>query len=132
MKIPFDYEKYCTGKYDVQTISGMLVNGLTKFETTKEFCLYGVLENHVDSWTIEGKYEDINILSDNDLVLIEKSIKIFKNIYKNDVRYYFMGNDTYHSFHEAEIKGINYAQEVRVKEKRKFTYIKTIEIIDQP
>lgn len=122
MKIKFDYEKYCTGKYDVQTTSGKSVIGLTKFDTTDDLCLYAVVQTSVESWTIKGRWNGYsNAHSANDLVLIQKGLRIFKNVYENESGQYYLGNQIFNS--EEEAKNAN-----RLGLSR---YIQTIEIIDE-
>lgn len=123
MKIPFDYEKYCTGKYDVQTESGKSVIGLTKFDTTDVLCLYAVVQTSVESWTIKGIYNGhSNIESSNDLVLIKKGFSVFKNVYENEAGQYYLGNQNFNSEHEAH---------VALRKVTSARYIQTIEIIDE-
>lgn len=122
MKIKFDYEKYCTGKYDVQNKHGNSVFGLTKFETTDSMCLYGVVQSSVESWNIKGSYNGFSDSSSYyDLVLIEKVKKIYKNVYKNEAGEYYLGTGNFKT--EEEAKNANKIGLAR--------YIQTIEIIDE-
>lgn len=123
MKIPFDYEKYCTGKYDVQTQSGKAVNGLVKFDTTDDLCLYASVQSSVESWTIKGKWNGYsNAHSSNDLVLVKKKVGFFKNVYENEAGQYYLGNVLFNTEEEAK---------KNIGESSKSRYIQTIEIIDE-
>jgi len=55
---PFDLEKFLEDDVDIVTRDGRKVYDLTYFETEDPYCLVGILDGRIDTWTREGFYLD--------------------------------------------------------------------------
>jgi hypothetical protein len=117
----FDLEKVIHGA-KVFTRDGREVTQLTKFETYDKFCLYGVVDDEVECWTIDGQYTG-NSSCSMDLFLESKVQSVWVNVYRKcwDGEI-FIGNNRYKSHEDA-------IEDVRENDP---DYIKTIEITDEP
>jgi hypothetical protein len=113
----FDLEKVIHGAR-VITRDGREVTQLTKFETYDKFCLYGVVDDEVECWTIDGQYTD-NSSCSMDLFLVGKVRRAWVNVYKNDNQNFVLSN-TYKTKESAINCRLMHYQ-----------YIKTIEITDE-
>jgi hypothetical protein len=84
--------------------------------------LVGVLDNEIQSWTIEGYYMDGFEELDADLFLVGKVQSIWVNVFKNKYGDLYMGKTDYESKEMA----------IRCKDNMdREQYIKTIEITDE-
>jgi precorrin-2 methylase len=86
--IPFDLERWQKGDFKrVLTNSGKEVSYLTYFESATEdtFPLVGVLENEVESWTINGVFSTIQNSSLLNLMLEveDKTLEGWVNVYED-------------------------------------------------
>ena len=114
----FDLEKVIHGA-KVVTRDGREVLELTKFENIKDYPLVGVLDNEIQSWTIEGYYMDGFEELDADLFLLGEVQSIWVNLYTTRDGGIQLGH-CYKIKEEAEYDG-----------KGSSSYIKTIEITDE-
>jgi hypothetical protein len=117
----FDLEKVIHGA-KVVTRDGREVLELSKFENIKDYPLVGVLDDGINSWTIDGYYQDQNEENDKDLFLVGKVQSIWVNVFKNKYGDLYMGKTDYESKEMA----------IRCKDNMdREQYIKTIEITDE-
>ena len=117
----FDLEKVIHGA-KVVTRDGREVTQLSKFDTYLNLCLYGVVDDEVECWTIDGQYYPRGT-SNMDLYIVGKVQSIWVNIYKksNNGEMY-IGSQRYKSKQNA----------INAVSKEDQEYIKTIEITDEP
>jgi hypothetical protein len=118
----FDLEKVIHGA-KVVTRDGREVTQLSKFNTYRKLCLYGVVDDEVECWTIDGQYSEIG-MSDMDLYIEGKVQSIWVNVYKDANGYLWVGGDYFTTFELAQ----NYATNQKYLMK---PYLKTIEITDE-
>ena len=116
----FDLEKVIHGAR-VITRDGREVTQLSKFDTYLNLCLYGVVDDEVECWTIDGQYYPRGT-SNMDLYIVAKVQSIWVNVYKNQKDGKIsIGYNQYKSKDDAEQKGVCNS-----------SYFKTIEITDEP
>jgi hypothetical protein len=116
----FDLEKVIHGA-KVVTRDGREVTQLSKFDTYDKFCLYGVVDDEVEFWSIEGRYSEYST-SNMDLYIMAEVARGWLNIFKNQYGNLYVGYTVYESKEMA----------VRCKDGRDpEKYIKTIEITDE-
>jgi hypothetical protein len=117
----FDLEKVIYGAR-VVTRDGLEVTQLSKFDTHRNLCLYGVVNDEVECWTIDGQYLERRT-SNMDLFLVGKVQSIWVNIYrKSNNGEMYIGSQRYKSKQNA----------INAVSKEDQEYIKTIEITDEP
>lgn len=115
----FDLEKALNGA-KVVTRNGKEVKQLTHFDASYKYAyhLYGVIGEHIYSWTKTGQYDHFNDHHEHDLFIAVEPNRIWVNVYVTDDSIHTGGN--YNSLKAAK-KAIQ----------KGFNYIKTIEITDQ-
>lgn len=118
----FDLEKALNGA-KVVTRDGREVTELSKFTSVSNYPLVGVLGGWISNWTIDGMFREDIKESDADLFLAVEPKSIYK-IYKNVYRSIDGGIELGSSFLTRE-QAITYITDNE-------TYIKTIEITDEP
>jgi hypothetical protein len=118
----FDLEKVIHGA-KVVTRDGREVAELFKFNTYRKLCLYGVVDEEVECWTIDGQYSEIG-MSDMDLYIEGKVQSIYANVMKSDSGDLFIGSECFSTLEAA----LNFA---RNSKGFKRNYVKTIEITDE-
>jgi hypothetical protein len=116
----FDLEKVIHGG-KVVTRDGREVTQLSKFNTYRKLCLYGVVDDEVESWTIDGQYSEIG-MSNMDLFLEGKLTRGWLNIYRNKYGQLYTG----YSIYVSEAIAIKHKEDLNAEH-----YIKTIEITDE-
>jgi hypothetical protein len=119
----FDLEKVIHGA-KVVTRDGREVLELTKFENIKDYPLVGVLDNEIQSWTIEGYYMDGFNELDADLFLVGRVRRIWANVMKYPNGDLFLRSECFSTLEAA----LNFA---RNSKGFKRNYVKTIEITDE-
>jgi hypothetical protein len=116
----FDLEKVIHGA-KVLTRDGREVLQLTKFEGVKDYPLVGILDNQLQTWTMQGIYNaDHAGECRTDLFLAVEPQRIWVNVYHDnygEIYAQFFRDETL-AISRGKIKGSN--------------YIKTIEITDEP
>lgn len=81
--LPFDLQRALAGD-KVVTRDGREVTQLQKFDCDSEYCLVGIFEGQIESWTHTGRYiENKKELSLN-LFMAPKTVKRWVNFYKNE------------------------------------------------
>jgi hypothetical protein len=121
MKIEkFDLEKVIHGA-KVVTRDGREVTELSKFNTYRKLCLYGVVDDEVECWTIDGQYSERGT-SNMDLYLVGKVRRAWSNIYYDTEWDFLFIGETADSLEYAKSKA---------KSDSTVKYIKTIEITDE-
>ncbi len=115
----FDLEKALNGT-KVVTRDGREVTQLSKFNTYRKLCLYGVVDDEVECWTIDGQYTD-NSSCSMDLFLESKVESVWVNVYSN-IHSHTLTSEWFKTKEEA----IEAIQEIP-----NIPYIKTIEITDE-
>jgi hypothetical protein len=118
----FDLEKVIHGA-KVVTRDGREVLELTKFENLGELPLVGVVDGHLETWSIKGEYSK-NTTSKMDLFIVGEVKSIWVNVYKDANGYFWVGGDYFTTFELAQ----NYATNQKYLMK---SYLKTIEITDE-
>jgi hypothetical protein len=113
----FDLERVIHGA-KVVTRDGRDVLKLTNFGL-EDYPLVGVLDDGINSWTIDGYYQDKNEESEKDLFLSVESKSIWVNVYTTIEGGIMLGH-CYKIKEDAEYDG-----------KSNSSYIKTIEITDE-
>jgi len=113
----FDLEKVIHGT-KVVTRDGREVTQLSKFNTYRKLCLYGVVDDEVECWTIEGYYMDGCNTVNMDLFIEGKARRAWVNIYGN-------GRDIITS------GGYRTREDATRNIREDYEYIKTIEITDE-
>ena len=113
----FDLEKALNGA-KVVTRDGLEVTQLTKFETYHKFRLYGVVDDELQCWTIDGQYSEAVVISNMDLFLVGEARRAWVNIYGN-------GRDIITS------GGYRTREDATRNIREDYEYIKTIEITDE-
>jgi hypothetical protein len=105
----------------VVTRDGRDVLKLTNFGL-EDYPLVGVLDDGINSWTIDGYYQDQNEESDKDLFLYVESKSIWVNVFQNKYGDLYTGQTDYESKEMA----------IRCKDNMdREQYIKTIEITNE-
>ena len=114
----FDLEKVIHGA-KVVTRDGREVLELTKFELKSEFCMVGVLSGEINAWTEKGEWDYHKKGSPSDLFIAVEPQSIWVNVLKINGH--------------IGLGAIGYTKE-EAKGKNIYTdsYIKTIEITDEP
>jgi hypothetical protein len=113
----FDLEKVIHGT-KVVTRDGREVTQLSKFNTYRKLCLYGVVDDEVECWTIDGQYSEQET-GNMDLFLEGKVQSVWVNVYKSD-KQNILVTGTYKT-KESAMNCILTS----------YQYIKTIEITDE-
>lgn len=120
---PFNLEEALAGA-KVVTRSGKEVKQLTLFNCAATFPVYALIDGQIESFTVLGNYgyqED----SENDLLLVVEVKKIYINVYEHEKNGLFVSTQCFKDKKTAIINKNNF-------EGLKVTYIKTIEITDEP
>ena len=120
---PFNLEQALAGA-KVVTRCGEEVSQLTLFKVKQKHCLLGAVKEALLFWTIEGYCFNEDSLHDYDLFLSVETKKVYVNIFegKNGL---FVAPQYFKDKKTAIINKNNF-------EGLKVTYIKTIEITDEP
>jgi hypothetical protein len=118
----FDLEKALNGA-KVVTRDGHEVTQLTKFESVNDdYPVIGVLDNNLQAWTTQGKFNTNHGESDADLFLAVEPQRVWVNVFKGNIGNLYVGFTTYDSKEMA----------IRCKDNlNPESYIKTIEITDE-
>jgi hypothetical protein len=116
----FDLEKVIHGA-KVVTRDGREVLELTKFENLGELPLVGVVDGHLETWSIKGEYSK-NTTSKMDLFIEGKLTRGWLNIYCNKYGQLY----TSYSIYVSEEIAIKHKEDLNAEH-----YIKTIEITDE-
>jgi hypothetical protein len=115
----FDLEKALNGA-KVVTRDGHEVTQLTKFESVNDdYPVIGVLDNNLQAWTTQGKFNTNHGESDADLFLAVEPQRVWVNVYHDnygEIYAQFFRDETL-AISRGKVKGSN--------------YIKTIEITDE-
>ena len=80
-RIPFDLGKWDTGKFDVKTLNGHLVEDLKVNKSLDDMPLFGVNNGSIRQWNFDGKYYPSGEISDYNLVLIPKTKTVWVNVW---------------------------------------------------
>ena len=115
---PFNLEEALNGA-KVVTRSGREVTQLHKFNVEKSHSLWGVLDEDIHSWTINGEFWDKETSHSRDLLLVVEPKKFWVNMYRDELGGVYLGQKLHTVKREAE------------SWKCKDGYIKTIEITDE-
>jgi hypothetical protein len=116
--IAFNLERALAGE-PVITRDGKEVTQLTKFDLTEtSYLIFGILENDVRRWTIEGKY----LLGEedrNDLFMKPEENAIWVNVYKRSDGRLFVDSCSFQSEAAAKIgMGSNYLKTIKIDDKK--------------
>jgi hypothetical protein len=114
----FDLEKVIHGA-KVVTRDGREVTELSKFNTYRKLCLYGVVDDEVECWTIDGQYSEGVVISNMDLFIEYQVQSVWVNVYRNKYNSVYTGQS--YTSKEHALNRIDTTVE----------YIKTIEITDE-
>jgi hypothetical protein len=117
---PFNLEEALSGK-PVVTRQGLPVTKIVHFENThNDYQLFGVVDNQIESWTIQGKYYKIYDSHNKDLFMLPEKKSIWVNVYEG--------------FDNEIVLGTQHPTSDRAKSQISShnTYIKTIEITNEP
>lgn len=77
--LPFDLQKALAGD-PVVTRGGRPVSQLIKFEVSGPYCVHGVINDSVKTFTVDGRF-NIRMESGDDLFMKPKTEKVWANIY---------------------------------------------------
>lgn len=120
---PFNLEQALAGA-KVVTRSGKEVSQLTVFNCQATWPVYALIDGEVESFTLSGNHGYKNE-SINDLLLVVEVQKIYINVYQHEKNGLFVSTQCFKDRKTAIINKNNF-------EGLKVTYIKTIEITDEP
>jgi hypothetical protein len=121
----FDLEKIIHGS-KVVTRDGIEVLKLTNFGLD-DYPLVGVLNNEINSWTIDGYYQDENEESEKDLFLAVEPKRVYANVMQYANGDLWVGSECFSTFETAR----NFAIKNQKTQLFKRGYVKTIEITDE-
>lgn len=116
----FNLEEALNGA-KVVTRDGREVTQLTKFKTIEEHCLYGVLENEIHSWHKNGVFYK-HTKNNTDLFLAVEPKRVWVNVYVNDKGHLMLSSPRETKQDALQI----------IIESENYSYLKTIEITDEP
>ena len=115
-RIPFTIEAWKAGGVPV-TRSGEYVKQLTWFEGVigRTTPLLGVIEDSLNSWTLEGYYLFSQRESNNDLFLEVPCTKYYTHYYRDKMTRQFIGIVTNTNKHSSELEYYEYIKTVEVE-----------------
>jgi hypothetical protein len=117
----FNLEKALAGE-PVVTRDGRPVTQLTLFEIESNFPLKGVVDRNFSTWTKKGFFHDVKKDHPYNLFMYEEKKSVWINVYQ--------GN---YSKHLSVVAHCSLEQAIEHKSPHNgFTYIKTVEITDEP
>ena len=119
---PFNLEEALAGA-KVVTRSGKEVGQLTVFNCNNDFPIYAVIDSQIENFSLSGNYYKSGI-HDKDLLLEAEVQKVYANVFKGKNGLFVAPQ--YFSDRETAIINKNNFEGLNV------TYIKTIEITDEP
>lgn len=121
---PFNLEEALAGK-PVVTSEGLLVTQIVHFENTNhEYPVFGVVDNQITSWTIQGQFNKTYDNHLKDLFMLSEKKSIWVNVYED-------GNGKLCIYKEHKTRDL--AQMVALNSQGiNHKHIKTIEITNEP